>query len=165
MIRITFFLLLICLSACDAKNKNQRGKEEEKIAIEKIVLSDLSGNPVNLKEYKGKTVFLNFWATWCKPCLEEMPSIQKAMQLLKSENIVFLFASEETADQIRQFEAAYDFGFNYVRVENITELNIMGLPTTLIYNSQGKLSFSDMGYRKWDEQSNLDMVREIAKSK
>lgn len=166
MFRITIVILLIGFSGCKAKEKNQPGSvKKEKADIEKVVLSDLNGNPVDVNQYKGKTVFLNFWATWCKPCLEEMPSIQKAQQILKDEDVVFLLASEETADQIREFENSHHFNFDYVRAENLAELGIMGLPTTFIYDARGKRRFSDMGFRKWDKQSNLDLLKNISKSK
>jgi thiol-disulfide isomerase/thioredoxin len=136
-----------------------------KSEIDKVKLTNLSNSPIDLGQYDGKTIFINFWATWCKPCLEEMPSIQKAQGILKDENIVFLFASDETAEQIEKFKSGHDYNFNYVRVENPEELNIMALPTTFIFNPDGKLAFSEMGYRKWDDKSNIDLIINIAKSK
>jgi hypothetical protein len=50
-----------------------------------------------------------------------------------------------------------------VKAGNMEELNIMGLPTTLIFNPDGKLAFSEMGYRKWDEKTNIDLILKIAK--
>jgi thiol-disulfide isomerase/thioredoxin len=135
------------------------------ITISKVKLADLHGQPVDLKQYSGKTVFINFWATWCKPCLQEMPSIQKAMKILENDNVIFLFASDEEADLIEEFKNKHDYRFNYVRVENMEELNIMVLPTTFIFNPDGKLVFSEMGFRKWDDKKNLDLVLNITKSK
>jgi len=133
--------------------------------INKVNLTDLKGLPINLEQYKGKTVFLNFWATWCKPCLKEMPSTEKTHEMLKDKNIEFLFASDETAQQIEKFQAKHDYRFNYVRVESLEELNIIALPTTFIFNPDGKLVFSEMGFRKWDDKINIDLILNIAKLK
>jgi len=152
-------IILIGIISCKGKNNNEAVSDNQSEPdINKVSLTDLKGNSINLKKYKGKTVFINFWATWCRPCLEEMPSIAKAMEILKDKNIEFLFASNETPDQIEKFKANHSYPFNYVRAENLEDLNIMSLPTTFIFNPEGKLVFSDMGYRKWDAQENIDLI-------
>lgn len=118
----------------------------------------MNDQPIDLEKYKGKTVFINFWATWCKPCREEMPSIQKAMQILKDEKVEFFFASDESKEQIEEFKEAHHYDFNYVRIDNLVDLNIMGLPTTFIFNRSGELVFSEMGYRKWGDKANIDLI-------
>jgi thiol-disulfide isomerase/thioredoxin len=128
-------------------------------------LTDLSNDPVYLTKYKGKTIFINFWATWCKPCREEMPSIQRAMGILKDENIVFLFASNESAELIENFKSDHDYDFTYVKADNLEELNIIGLPTTFIFDPDGNLVFSEMGYRQWDDKTNIDLLLNISKPK
>jgi len=157
-----FFLLGI--TACkDVKNHKPDPNESVQTTLDEVKLINLNDQPVDMKQYKGKTVFINYWATWCKPCLEEMPSIKKAKEIMKNENIEFLFASNETIGEIEVFNKNHDYGFNYVKAGNMEELNIMGLPTTLIFNPDGKLAFSEMGYRKWDEKTNIDLILKIAK--
>ena len=160
-------VLLIALYACGGATRPKEISKEEitqkKNTIAQLVLTDLNDQPIDLEKYKGKTFFINFWATWCKPCREEMPSIQKAMEILKDEKIEFLFASDESKEQIEGFKASNNYNFNYVRVHNLEELNIMGLPTTFIFNVDGKLVFSEMGYRKWDDKANIDLILKIAK--
>jgi len=160
--------LLILLGAIACNNEAQQqpaSGSASQISIANIKLLDLNGRVVDFSEYKGKTVFINFWATWCRPCREEMPSIQKAMEILKNENIQFLFSSEESNDEIEAFKAAHEYNFNFVRVESLAELNIMGLPTTFIFNPDGKLVFSEMGYRKWDDKINIDLIQSISDPK
>lgn len=123
----------------------------------------MNGQSLNMEQFNGKTLFINFWATWCKPCLQEMPSIQMTKEILKNEDIVFLFASDESVEQIEGFKTSHDFDFNYVRAENLEELNIMALPTTFIFDKKGKLVFSEMGYKKWDEKINIDLILNISK--
>ncbi len=155
-------LLFIAASCSDSK------KQESKISsspteIEKIKLTSLKGMTIDMKQYNGKAVFINFWATWCKPCIEEMPTIKKAMDLFKDEKIEFLFASDESTEEIQTFETEHSYGFNYTRAGNMESLNIIGLPTTFIFDKDGKQVFSEMGYRKWDDKVNIDLLLKIAK--
>ncbi|HET9744306.1 MAG TPA: TlpA disulfide reductase family protein, partial [Chitinophagaceae bacterium] len=127
-----------------------------------IKLTDLKGVSIDLIKYKGKVVFINFWATWCKPCIEEIPTIKNAIGILNNDGIEFLFASDETTEQIESFEKKHSYKLNYVKAGNLEELGIMVLPTTFIFNREGKQVFSEMGYRKWDDKANLDLLSQIA---
>lgn len=165
-IRTISFTLFLGLFACNGKDKDKSipiiRQDRE---FDRVKLTDLENNPIALKQFEGKAVFINFWATWCKPCIEEMPSIEKAQLILRNENVVFLMASGESAEEIDAFRNSRDYKFNYVRIENSEELNIQVLPTTFIYSPEGKLVFSEMGYHKWDEKSNIDMILKIANKK
>ena len=161
-------IIFIGLISCNEKAKNKDDQAVSTIVeseTDKIKLTGLDNKPINLNQYRGQTIFINFWATWCKPCLQEMPSIKKAMEILKNENIVYLFASDEAVEQIEKFKNNHPYPFQYVKVENMEVLNIMALPTTYIFSPQGKLVFSEMGYRKWDDKSNIDLIISITKTK
>ena len=94
-----------------------------------------------------------------------MPSIEKVQNILKNEDLVFLLASGESAEEIDAFRNAHDYKFNYARIENSEELGIQVLPTTFIFNPEGKLVFSEAGNRKWDDKTNIDMILKIANKK
>lgn len=132
--------------------------KKEPSDLEKIVLKTLDGSPIDMEDYKGKTVFVNFWATWCKPCILEMPTIVKAQEQLKDYNVVFLFPSNESVDLIIDFKEKRSFDFTYVQVQNMEALNIQALPTTMIFNPEGKMIFSEMGYRDWSTPENLAVI-------
>jgi thiol-disulfide isomerase/thioredoxin len=158
---LIIFISLITPACREQKLKDEKTEPASRTGIEKVRLTSLNGQVVDLNNYKTKTVFINFWATWCKPCIEEMPTIKNAMNSFKGKNIEFLFASDETRDEIQRFEAAHDYNLNYLIAGNMEELNIMGLPTTFIFNKNGKLVFSEMGYRKWDNPANIDLIKKI----
>ncbi len=124
----------------------------------KIELQTLDGKPVDMDDFKNKTVFINFWATWCKPCIQEMPTIAKAQELLKDKNVVFLFPSNESVDLIEGFKERKGFDFNYVQSKNLEALNIVALPTTFIFNPKGELIFSEAGFRDWSTEENLALI-------
>jgi len=166
ILRYTGWLFLIVLLACN-NNKVVEPvvSDQAELNTSMIRLTGLNGQAVNMELYKGKTLFINFWATWCKPCLQEMPSIQRMMEKIKAEDIVFLFASDETSEQIEDFKKRNNYPFQYVQAENIEELKIMALPTTYIFHKSGKLVYNEMGYRQWDDQSNIDLILRITKTK
>lgn len=157
MIRTLFCLILVALTSCSQGNKNQSSTK----GINKVKLKDLNDKEIDSDQFRGKTVFINFWATWCKPCLQEMPSIESAQAKLKGENVVFLLASNEEVDQIESFIKKHDYTFQYVLLENMEELNIQALPTTYIFNSEGELKFSETGSRKWDDSTSLNLITTI----
>lgn len=126
--------------------------------LDKIKLQSLDGSPINMDDFKGKTVFINFWATWCKPCIMEMPTIAKAQDQLKDKNVIFLFPSNESVDLIKDFKEKRNFDFNYVQVQNMEALNIQALPTTMIFNDKGMMTFSEMGFRDWSTPENLALI-------
>jgi thiol-disulfide isomerase/thioredoxin len=152
---IWIFSILV-FHGCSSKKK-QPGV----ISLEDIKLSALSGEHLDMDKFKNKTVFINFWATWCKPCIREMPTIENAQNLLKDEEVVFLLASNEDTDVIEKFSKKHSYEFRYVKLENMEELNIMALPTTFIFNPDGVLKFSETGYRMWDEPANIDLISKI----
>ncbi len=157
-------LLLIGLTGCTNSKKEKPNSSAEVIReIDKIRLTDLNGQPHSLKQYLGKTIFINFWATWCKPCIQEMPSIKEMQNILQNENIIFLMASNESSEQIEEFTNTRDYKFNFVRIENSEEMNVQALPTTFIFNKKGELVFSETGSRKWNEKNNIDLILKIAK--
>jgi thiol-disulfide isomerase/thioredoxin len=158
MIRFLFILFLIVLSGCSSPKT-----EEQSVIASQIKLTDLNGNEVDLTDYKGKTIFVNFWATWCRPCIQEMPGIAALQTQLAGKNIEFFFASDEEVDKIQKFMESHNMDLNFVRVENPESLGIEALPTTFIFDGTGELVFSEVGYRKWDKPATIEMVTKFIK--
>ena len=155
-------ILLIAICGCREASKEKNSNTAQPGAdIDKIQLTDLKGGHFDIKQYKGKKVFINFWATWCKPCIAEMASIERAQNILKDAKVVFLLASNETLREIEDFKNNNDYTFTYTKVENFEALNIPGLPTTFIFGPEGKLVFSEMGSRNWDDSTNIQMILKI----
>lgn len=157
LLRVGIIVLLGGVACSNPKEQNT----SDTITLSDVKLESLEGETLDLTSFKGKIIFLNFWATWCRPCLQEMPTIEKAMIDLKEENIVFLFASDEDPDHILNFKNTRKFDFQYVRVLNLVELNIQALPTTFIFNENGHLIFSEMGYRDWSTEKNKTLLKPI----
>ena len=157
-------IVVIVVAGCNDNAKQLAGPETtERPEIEKMKLLTLQGEPVDLTKYKGKAVFINFWATWCKPCVEEMPTIKNAIANLKDADIEFMFASDEKTEEIEAFEREHNFGFTYLKASDIQNYGILALPTTMIFDNEGKKIFSELGYRKWDDKENLDRLLQASK--
>ena len=153
-------MILAALSGCSTKKSNE-SLQNATIGIDDIKLKSLDGGSVDLSQYEGKVLFVNVWATWCRPCIEEMPSIERAQSILRDRKVEFLFASNEEPDLIRHFIKNRSLKVNCVQLENMEGLKIQALPTTFIFDIGGRLAFSESGFRKWDEASNIELITKI----
>jgi len=156
-VKALWLLSIMLFLGCSSKKSDSKA-----LTLDAVKLSSLSGEKIDADEFEGKSVFINFWATWCGPCIQEMPTIERAQGQMSGKDVVFLLASNEEVDQIERFSKKHDFKFRYVKLENMEELNITALPTTFIFNADGTLKFSETGYRMWDEPANLDLISKIA---
>ena len=122
-----------------------------------LQFSDLDNNIFNIQKFKGKNLLINYWATWCNPCLAEMPYMVELYEKYKNEDdIIFLFLSREELKTIK----------NYIpKDENLQRLPIYkiitddeffatsGIPTTFIINSDGEVLVKDLGTAFWNDES------------
>ncbi len=164
------YLLLTLLFASVLSCKNDQNKEVEskgpaavqEVSIAKSSFEDLNGNPIELSDFKGKRVLLNYWATWCRPCVEEMPAMLRAQEVLANENYVFLLASDQSIDKIKAFKDNKKFDFTFLKFNgSLTDMNINALPTTFIYNESGKFMNRVDGATEWDSPKILDKLKAI----
>ena len=163
--KIGFILILGILGCNRAEKGNPLPGSEINTDIPKVSLMDLQEQPIPLEKYKGKTVFLNFWASWCKPCIEEMASLEQAQNQLANKGVVFLLASNESIAQINEFSISHGYKLDFVHVNNFDALNIQALPTTFIFDAKGKLVFSEMGARNWNENANINLILNITNAR
>jgi len=127
---------------------------------------DMDGAVHTLSAYRGKVIILNFWATWCPPCREEMPSMERAWQMLKRENIVMLAINVgEDEDTIFEFTASYPVEFPLLLDRESAVIGnwpVRGLPTTFVIDPQGKIVYRAIGGRDWDDPGVLKKIRALA---
>jgi peroxiredoxin len=130
-------------------------------------LKDPDGKPVRLLDFRGKPLIVNFWATWCPPCREEMPSMQRAHAAVSKEGIgVVAINVGEDADTVAQFLASAQVQFPLPLDETskvVMSYPVRGLPTTFVVDSDGRLAYVATGEREWDDPALLNLVRALKK--
>ena len=161
MLGLTIPLVWAAIAIYNNEKVSTKDKSTNTINLDDVKLSSLSGEKIDMSEFEGKTVFINFWATWCGPCIQEMPTIENAQTLMKGKDVVFLLASNEELDQIERFSKKHDYNFRYVQLNNMEALKIQALPTTFIFDSEGILKFSETGTRAWDAPVNIELISKI----
>jgi len=133
-----------------------------------FTLPDLKGNPVSLNGFKGKVVFLNFWATWCKPCEEEMPSMQLLYNALKSQNqpfeIVAVSIDSEGPEVVRKFIERYNITFTVLHDRNgriKDTYKTTGVPETFIIDQSGIIAEKVWGPRDWRTRDSVKTIMDL----
>jgi thiol-disulfide isomerase/thioredoxin len=109
-----------------------------------LKLRDMNGRKVQLRDYRGKVVVLNFWATWCGPCREEMPMMVEAEKVWAAKGVVFIAVSldeEKTKGEIPAFVERYHVKFPVWTGASTDELDRLqlgqGVPDTVFVNEEG----------------------------
>ena len=168
-------LYLYTLSVKMKKVEEERYKDFfSSLGIQKInppvkakdfTLEDLKGSAVSLKDFQGKVVFLNFWATWCGFCRKEMPSIERLWQKFKEEDFVILAVDfEEGGDWVRSFveENGYTFPILLDPTGEVTyTYRIPQPPTTYLIDPEGMI-FAGIGQeRDWATEDVFKLIEHL----
>jgi len=133
-----------------------------------FALPDLDGKPVKLSDYRGKVVFLNFWATWCKPCEEEMPSMQALYEGLGNDRFEILAVSvdKDGPETVAGYVKKYGITFPVLhdRRGKIKETyKTTGVPETFIIDQNGVVAEKVWGPRDWTLTSSIGTILDLLK--
>ena len=115
----------------------------------KYTLTRLDGSPLKLDEQRGKVIVMNFWATWCGPCLTEMPLFEKAIAKYKDDKNVFFLAvtTDEDRDLVAPFLKQYKFNLPVAYADYLNDhFAVSSIPTTIILDRNGEVSFRQAGF-------------------
>ncbi|MGD9783644.1 MAG: TlpA family protein disulfide reductase [Hyphomicrobiaceae bacterium] len=129
-------------------------------------LSDLDGGSQSLDALAGRVLIVNFWATWCPPCRAEIPSMQRASELLGDDAVMIGVHVGGDADQIWTFLADMAVTFP-VLIDKSGAVSrawgTIGLPTTFVVDRQGRQVLRAIGERDWADPAILDQIRALAR--
>jgi thiol-disulfide isomerase/thioredoxin len=121
-----------------------------------FVLEDMDGEPHPLRDYRGKVVLINFWATWCPPCRREMPSLENLYQKLRDQPFAILAINQwESPDHVFSYMGDLSvfptFPILFDRKSEISEaFGVKGLPTSVVVDKQGRVVLRAIGGREFD---------------
>ncbi len=132
---------------------------------EDFTLRTLEGKRVSLKDYRGKVIFLNFWATWCGFCRIEMPSIEKLWQEFKEEDFAILAIDvQEEGKLVTSFMKKMNLSFPMLldgKGKTARSYGIRGLPTTFFLNPKGEIIGKAVGARDWASEESFRLIGEL----
>ena len=128
-------------------------------------LMDEHGKAYDFNNAKGKVVLINFWATWCPPCIAEMPSMEKLYKDYKND-IVFLFVTEEEQEAISKFKDknAYDFVVYSSLSKHPEIFETRSIPRTYILDKEGQVAIDKSGAADWNSDSVRELLDTLLKS-
>lgn len=180
MLRHTLFLSLVStfglLQACSGDDNATASAETAAVADSAVqsaalpvgatfdaatsTYQDLQGQGLEIASFAGKKVFVNYWATWCAPCIREIPSISRAAAELEDENFLFVLASDESPETISNFIADRGFEGHFIKLNGFFGAHgIDAVPSSSLYDENGLLLQSWAGAFEWDSPEMLEQLR------
>ncbi len=128
-------------------------------------LQAMDGTTYNLLNSKGKVIVLNVWATWCPPCIAEMPSLQSLYDAMREE-AHFYFISYEDPETVRRFldKKGYQLPVFFPKTMAPEKLESASLPTTYLIAPNGKIVIRKVGAAAWDSDKVIQQIRSLRKN-
>ncbi|MEM6721992.1 MAG: TlpA disulfide reductase family protein [Bacteroidota bacterium] len=136
---------------------------------ERVVLSDYdwnlidsNGSTVNFQEMEGEIILVNFWATWCPPCVAEMPSLEKLHEDYK-DKIKFVFLANDKADKVYAYleKNGYDLPVYFSKDNEPEALQSTSIPTTYLIDNQGNIVMKETGAYNWNSSNVRNQIDEL----
>jgi peroxiredoxin len=163
--------LVLVIEVADAREHLYEAMGMAKIppkAAPDFTLPTFDGKQVSLREYRGKVVFLNFWATWCIPCREEMPALERLHQTYHQSQdfAVISIDYKESAEQVKAFFQKHALSFPALLDESGSvsrDYLVSGMPTTYLIGRDGMLLARGVGGRDWTRAEALDLIKALVK--
>ncbi len=157
-----YLLCCVLFLGCDTVINNNKNISDLEFLQLKTSFVDLYENNLDLSVYKGNKIVINYWATWCGPCIKEMPSIKRAEEILEDYGYTFLLISDETISKISKFKNDRNLDFNFVKsIESYESLGIYSMPTSFIFDENGKKIETIVGAIEWDSEEMINKLKTL----
>jgi thiol-disulfide isomerase/thioredoxin len=140
----------------------------EQHAAPAFVLTTIAGESIDSASLRGKVVLVNFWATWCGPCKEEMPALERLKESFSGKNLELLaVTTDEQLEGIRGF--VHTLGLEFpVLLDNTKDVSaafgVRGLPTTVVIGKDGRMLAKAVGPRRWDGPESIALIHMLLES-
>jgi thiol-disulfide isomerase/thioredoxin len=136
-----------------------RYKTVQKLEQDSIVVTDRSGVQHKLSELTAGITLVHFYASWCGPCLKELPEIQKFMNTPLGKQINFVFITEDREDVANVYRERY--GFTIYRVNKLKDANVYSIPVSYLLNENHEVVKSDLGEWGWDKNEFNEEIKTL----
>jgi thiol-disulfide isomerase/thioredoxin len=136
-----------------------RYKTVQKLEQDSIVVTDRSGVQHKLSELTAGITLVHFYASWCGPCLKELPEIQKFMNTPLGKQINFVFITEDREDVANVYRERY--GFTIYRVNKLKDANVYSIPVSYLLNENHEVVKSDLGEWEWDKNEFNEEIKTL----
>ncbi|HLF20135.1 MAG TPA: TlpA disulfide reductase family protein [Bacteroidota bacterium] len=127
-------------------------------------IRSMEGKNMSLGSFIGKKLFINIWATWCGPCLAELPHLQTLYNSLTSDSsIAFLFISDEADSTVRSFVARNEYSLPFYVCDKFKPkvFDTGAYPSTFIANARGQIVYKKLSTAQWSHPSVFDFLRRL----
>jgi len=150
------FLLLGC-NLGNTENENLSDLESLQF---KTSFVDLYQKDIDLSVLKEGKIIISYWATWCAPCIKEMPGIKRAEEILEEYGYTFLLVSDETVSKISEFKNEWNFDFNFLKSSKSFEtLGVYAMPISYIFDENGQIIETIVGAIEWDSEEMINKLK------
>ena len=168
MFKKTLYLLFLICFFYHANSNDKRNLifHESPQVIKNVTLNDLKGNEIKIKDLQGDLIILNFWATWCAPCLKEIPElINLKAELKKHVNEIFISVDSSPQKVIPDFIKKYSYDELNIFIDQkfsiATKLNAKVVPTTIVLDSDKNELARVEGYINWLDSKIRKKLRDL----
>ena len=160
---IFFTILITNVSANELPEIKNIVIHKDLKTYDNLIFLDKNDQKINIKEFRGNMILMNFWATWCEPCKEEMPSLDRLQNNPKLNNlkIITINVGKENSKKVNNFFQKLNINNLEPYFDNPTtlakKLSLRGVPTSVLFNNDGKefariigsINFDDLKFIKW----------------
>lgn len=155
-----YILCCFLLLGCNLDNtKNENLSDLESLQL-KTSFFDLNEKNLDLSVYKEGKIVVSYWATWCAPCIKEMPGIKRAEEILEEYGYTFLLVSDETVSKISEFKNEWNFDFNFLKSSKSFEtLGVYAMPISYIFDENGQIIETIVGAIEWDSEEMINKLK------
>ena len=153
-------LCFLLLFSCNSGITNSKSLSDLDALQLKTSFIDLYEKNFDLSVYQNGKIVVSYWATWCAPCIKEMPGIKRAEEILKEYGYTFLLISDETVDKISKFKNEWNFDFNFLKsIKSFETLGVYAMPTSYIFDENGQIIETIVGAIEWDSEEMINKLK------